>query len=210
MSRNGKKRFQSVIANRFSGRLLRSRGLVVSLMLLGVAAIGAVMLAGFAVRDDLIAPDPAVMTIDPRTVDRAVLERDIRQLVAGHPIEQMAPYIAREDRMVAAYLVSIAKKESDWGVHVPVGADGRDCYNYWGYRGLSDEMGTGGHTCFDSPREAVATVGGRIHELVYDEHRDTPAKMIVWKCGYSCESHSPESVAKWKNDVGYYFKKFIP
>ena len=179
-------------------------------MLLGVTAIGAVMLAGRAANDELIAPDQGVMAIDAGAKDRSILEQDIRRLVAGHPIENMVGLIARQDRTVVAYLVSIAKKESDWGLRVPVSADGRDCYNYWGYRGTGGEMGTSGHTCFATPREAVATVGGRIRELVYTEGRDTPAKMIVWKCGYSCESHDPASVAKWKSDVGYYFGKLIP
>ncbi|MCX6763282.1 MAG: hypothetical protein NTZ97_00900, partial [Candidatus Moranbacteria bacterium] len=96
---------------------------------------------------------------------REEFEKEIRDLVKGSPIEQMVPEIAKQDRIIAALLVAIARKESSWGVHVPV-LDGKDCYNYWGYRGIRDRMGTGGHTCFDSPKDAVDTVAKRLEFLV--------------------------------------------
>jgi hypothetical protein len=135
------------------------------------------------------------------------LEREIREMVKGYPIDDMAPFIARQDPTVAAFLVSIAKKESNWGKRVPV-LDGRDCYNYWGYRGKSEEMGTGGHTCFKTRKEAVTKVAKRIETLTKENTLDTPAEMIVWKCGSNCSGHSPESVRKWISDVAFYFKQF--
>lgn len=135
------------------------------------------------------------------------LELEVRDMTKGYPIEEMAPYIAKEDPQVAAFLVSIAKKESNWGKRVPV-LNGRDCYNYWGYRGKREEMGTGGHTCFRNRREAVRTVAKRIDTLVNEKKLDTPSEMIVWKCGYDCSGHSDQSVRKWISDVAFYFKKF--
>jgi hypothetical protein len=108
--------------------------------------------------------------------------------------------------MVAALIVAIGMKESTWGLHVPV-LNGQDCYNYWGYRGIRDKMGTGGHTCFDSPKDAVDTVAKRIEFLVSNEKLNTPAKMVVWKCGYDCSWDSQKAVNKWISDVDLYFKK---
>lgn len=149
-----------------------------------------------------IAVIPAVFRPKP-----SPLEIEVRDMTKGYPIEEMAPYIAREDPQVAAFLVSIAKKESNWGKRVPV-LYGRDCYNYWGYRGKSKEMGTGGHTCFRNRKEAVRTVAKRIDTLVNEKKLDTPSEMIVWKCGYDCSGHSEQSVRKWVSDVAFYFKKF--
>lgn len=128
-------------------------------------------------------------------------------MTAGYPIEEMAPLIAKQDKDVAAFLVSIAKKESNWGKRVPV-LNGKDCFNYWGFREKREEMGTGGHTCFKDREDAVETVSARIDTLVNEYERDTPAEMIVWKCGYSCSGHSDGSVKKWISDVAFYFKKF--
>lgn len=130
----------------------------------------------------------------------------IRSLVAGYPIEDMLPYILEKDRVVAAFLVGIAKKESNWGKRVPV-LDGQDCFNYWGYRGVRRLMGTGGHTCFNSRKDAVDTVASRLEKLIHSNKLDTPAKMIIWKCGYSCDGHSRESVRKWIADVDMYFQE---
>jgi hypothetical protein len=121
-------------------------------------------------------------------------------------MEKMTPYIAEKDRKVAAFLVAIAKKESNWGKRVPV-LNGQDCFNYWGYRGIRDRMGTGGHTCFDSPEDAVDTVAGRLKELV-EADIDTPEEMVIWKCGSSCAGHSDYSVKKWISDVEMYFSEF--
>lgn len=136
------------------------------------------------------------------------LEQEIRKMVKGYPIEKMAPYIAKKDRTVAAFMVSIARKESSWGVHVPV-LNGQDCYNYWGYRGQRKLMGTGGHTCFNSPQDAVDTVSKRIQTLVEKYGNTTPAKMVEpWKCGYDCEATGGRAAAnKWISDVAMYFNK---
>lgn len=130
----------------------------------------------------------------------------IRDLVRGYPIEDMLPYILEQDRIVAAFLVGIAKKESNWGKRIPV-LEGQDCFNYWGYRGIRRLMGSGGHTCFNSKKDAVDTVALRIEKLVHSHELDTPAKMIIWKCGYSCDGHSRESVRKWIADVDMYFRE---
>jgi len=140
--------------------------------------------------------------------DRIALENNIQEMVKGYPIEQMVPYIIEKDTMTAAFLVSIAKKESNWGKRVPV-LNGEDCFNYWGYRGIRDRMGTGGHTCFDSPEDAVDTVGKRITTLIKKYELTTPEDMIIWKCGSSCAGHSSYGVKKWITDVGYYFEKVI-
>ncbi len=142
------------------------------------------------------------------TEDRIALENNIKEMVKGYPIEQMVPYILEKDNLTAAFLVSIAKKESSWGERVPV-LDGEDCFNYWGYRGIRDRMGTGGHTCFDSPKDAVDTVGKRITTLIKKYDLTTPEDMIIWKCGSSCAGHSDSGVRKWISDVGYYFDKII-
>ncbi|KKP77753.1 MAG: hypothetical protein A2489_03430 [Candidatus Moranbacteria bacterium RIFOXYC12_FULL_36_13] len=135
------------------------------------------------------------------------LKEDIEEMVKGYPIEKMAPFIAKQDRIVAAFLVAIAKKESNWGKRVPV-LEGKDCYNYWGYRGIRKKMGTGGHTCFDGPKDAVETVAKRISSLVNNEKLNTPEKMIVWKCGYDCSWDKPSAMRKWVQDVDAYFEKF--
>lgn len=134
-------------------------------------------------------------------------EEKIRKMVKGYPIESMVSEIAKKDKAVAAFLVGIAKKESNWGKRVPV-LNGEDCYNYWGYRGKRAKMGTGGHTCFDSPKDAVDTVSRRIEFLVKNEKLNNPNKMVVvWKCGYDCSWDDPQNVRKWVSDVDTYFKK---
>lgn len=133
------------------------------------------------------------------------LEGRIDRMVSGYPIEQMSPFISEQDRRVAAFLVAIAKKESNWGKFSPK-KDGRDCYNYWGYRGYYNRTDSG-YSCFDSPEQAVDEVGERIKEFV-DEKINTPKKMVIaWKCGFDCSSHSFWSVKKWEWDVSYYYNK---
>lgn len=131
-------------------------------------------------------------------------ENSLKKMVKGHPIEDMIPYIAEKDRIIAAFLIGIAKKESNWGKRVPV-LDGKDCYNYWGYRGIRKKMGTGGHTCFDSRKDAVDTVSRRIEFLVKEKKLNTPAKMSIWKCGSAC--YKDGQVHKWISDVEMYFSK---
>lgn len=143
-----------------------------------------------------------------RAKDQSELEKEIYGMVKGHPIEKMVPYIAKQDRTVAAFIVAIARKESGWGEHYPV-LNGEDCYNYWGYRGQRDKMGTGGHTCFDSPQDAVDTVAKRIKTLAKDNGRDTPAKMVIWKCGGNCAATGGQAAAdKWIRDVDSIYQEF--
>ena len=137
------------------------------------------------------------------------LEKKIRTLVKGYPIEKMAPYIAQQEPKVASLLVGIAKKESAWGKRKPV-LEGQDCYNYWGFRQERERMGSGGHTCFDSPAEAVQAVSERLAHLVNDEQMDTPVKLIVWKCGYEClNREKTASEQKWIRDVNVYYEKMM-
>jgi len=133
-------------------------------------------------------------------------EKEIKNMVRGYPMERMVPYIAKKDKVVAAFLVGIAKKESDWGKHSPK-LNGEDCYNYWGFRQEREKMGSGGHTCFDSPKDAVNTVSGRIDELVNEEKRDSPREMVIWKCGYDCSWDNAYAIQKWITDVDFYFQK---
>lgn len=151
-----------------------------------------------------------VMTIRERwiknqTVPLSQLEIKIDQMVTGHPIEAMVPFIAQKNQEVAAFLVAIAKKESNWGEHTPK-KDGRECFNYWGYRGSYNPTNSG-YSCFDSPEQAVAEVGGRIEELL-SQKINTPREMVVWKCGSDCEAAGGQAAArKWIRDVDYYFRK---
>lgn len=133
-------------------------------------------------------------------------KENVKEMVKGYPIEAMLPYIFEQDRLTVAFLIGIAKKESNWGKRVPV-LDDQDCFNYWGYRGIRRMMGTGGHTCFNSRQDAVETVAKRLNTLIRSEALNTPEKMIVWKCGFSCSGHSRESVKKWISDVDMYFSQ---
>lgn len=135
-----------------------------------------------------------------------LLEKEILALVSGYPIENMASYISEQKKIVAAFLVAIARKESSWGEHVPT-KNGKDCYNYWGFKGPQNPT-EGGYSCFESREEAVAVVGARIQKLV-EQGLDTPEKMLVWKCGSSCATHDPQGVRKWVSDVEAYFRKLI-
>ncbi len=134
------------------------------------------------------------------------LEELAQEVTAGHPIEKMLPYILEQDPEVAKYLIAISVQESGMGEHVPV-LDGQDCYNYWGYRSVRKLMGTGGHTCFNSRQDAVESVGKRIHELIYEYDRKTASRLVVWKCGSTCDGHSQESVDRWINVVDSYHSK---
>jgi hypothetical protein len=138
---------------------------------------------------------------------RIELERKIQSLTKGYPIEEMSPYISRKNRRVASFLVAIAKKESNWGRHAPEN-DGKQCYNYWGYRGPENPTPSG-YSCFSSPKQAVDVVGGRIKKLVA-EKIDTPREMIIWKCGGTNCSRYDHGAAKWIWDVDYYYKKIYP
>lgn len=147
-----------------------------------------------------------VAELSSEELSKQEFEEKVRALVKGYPIEKMVPYILEKDRKTASFLVAIAKKESAWGVHSPV-LNGQDCYNYWGYRGQRKLMGTGGHTCFNSRKDAVDTVAKRIDQLVNTQQKDTAAELIVWKCGSSCAGHGAYDVQKWISDVDMYYKK---
>ncbi len=134
------------------------------------------------------------------------LEEEIVSLTTGYPIETMAPAISKFDREIAALLVGIAKKESNWGRRVPRATDGADCFNYWGFKGAGERGVAMGHGCFGTPEEAVEKVGNRLAELVALRETSDPARMTVWKCGSSCATHSPKSVQKWISDVDQYYQ----
>ena len=140
-----------------------------------------------------------------KEVDRA-LEKKIRNLTKGYPIEEMAPEIAKQDDEVAAFLVAIAKKESNWGKRTPK-YKGKECYNYWGFRKKRLLMGSGGHTCFDGPEDAVKTVANRIENLVA-KGIDTPREMVLWKCG-RCNGPASAGAGKWIADVSLYYNKMM-
>ena len=179
-------------------RIVREQGLMLAFL------SSVVFLIGFSVT--LVGRIPEETIVIPTVHQKTVLEEDITSLVKGYPIEAMSGEIARYDRRVAAFMIAIAKKESNWGKRVPT-LDGENCYNYWGFREVRDRMGTGGHTCFENKKDAVRSVARRIETLMYEYDRDTPQEMIVWKCGYSCDGHSDVSVNKWISDVDYYFRK---
>jgi hypothetical protein len=142
-------------------------------------------------------------------IEKDRLRKDIRAIVKGHPIEMMIPYIAEKDRKTVAYLIGIAKKESNWGERRPVLA-GQDCFNYWGFRAERERMGSGGHTCFDSPREAVDVVSRRIAEIIERNDAESAKDMLVWKCGSSCAETGGQAAAnKWARDVDLYAKKVL-
>jgi hypothetical protein len=131
-------------------------------------------------------------------------ERRMGNTVAGYPMEKMTPYLARKNKKVATFLLAIAKKESNWGKFSPK-KDGRECWNFWGYRG-DYNVTNSGYSCFDSPKQAVDQVGARVQDLI-NKNIDTPQEMSVWKCGYDCSWDNPKNVNKWVADVGYYYKK---
>jgi hypothetical protein len=151
--------------------------------------------------------DKIVQVSIPPVRSQSSFEKQANKLVAGYPIAQMTPYIFSKDPKVAAFMIAIAKKESAWGKRHPVLA-GKDCYNYWGFRLKTDSMGSGGHTCFDSPQQAVDVVASRIDELVNQENIDSPTEMIVWKCGYGCQDAvKTAEEKKWISDVNLYYSK---
>ena len=142
-----------------------------------------------------------------RLIPQSAWMKKARALVKDTPMEKMVPYLANQDQGTTAFLISVAKKESNWGKRSPQLA-GRDCYNYWGYRGHTGVITPSGYTCFGSPEEAIATVGGRFSTLINESEIDTPSKMIVWKCGFDCSWDNPVAVKKWVKDVDHYYQKF--
>lgn len=141
----------------------------------------------------------------PKIVSPSPLENKIEKLVAGYPIDRMTSYISKEDKRTAAFLIGVAKKESNWGKYSPK-KEGKECYNYWGYRGTYNQTQSG-YSCFDSPRQAVEVVSGRMKELMAQEI-DTPEEMVVWKCGRMESCLQAYSAQKWIDDVDLYYSKF--
>lgn len=132
------------------------------------------------------------------------LERKIRVMASDHPIQKMAPYISKQDEKVAAYLVAIAKKESDWGKYSPK-KRGKECFNYWGYKGRYNRNAAG-YSCFKTRAQAVNVVGKRLENLIAKKI-DTPREMVLWKCGSACTARSSSDAAKWVSDVSLYYRK---
>lgn len=135
-----------------------------------------------------------------------LLNEKIANIVKKTPMEAMVMDISNKNKTVAAFLVGIAMKESKFGIYSPK-KNGKDCYNYWGYRGKENPTKSG-YSCFNSPKHAVDVVGGRIDKLVKGGIKN-PAQMTIWKCGSSCAGHSQESVQKWIADVGINFYKIL-
>jgi len=153
-----------------------------------------------------LADEDVVMNLIAKIDDEKHIDftNEILTYVKGHPMEDMAPYIAKQPRIVAAFIVGIAMKESKFGTYSPH-LDGRDCHNYWGFKGGGTTT-SGGYTCFDTPEESIQVVGRRIARLV-DGGRTNPAEMVIWKCGSSCSWDNPENVRSWIADVGINFYK---
>lgn len=138
------------------------------------------------------------------------LEKQIDILTKGYPIQSMKKTIAMYDKEIAGLIIGIAKKESNWGKRVPLDAEGKDCFNYWGYKGAGTRGIAMGHGCFGNPEEAVKVVGNRLKELVQIRQTSEPKNMVIWKCGSSCVGHSDESVRKWISDVALYYYQIAP
>lgn len=177
------------------------------LLVLAIIFVSSILLFQYMTKaEEQIEVQPKVAGVE--NVRNFVREKEINDLVQGYPIEKMTRYIAKQDPKVSAFLIAIAKKESAWGERKPI-LNGEDCYNYWGFRLKSDRMGSGGHTCFDSPQEAVEIVGARLNHLVNEEKIDTPKEMVIWKCGYACNGPESAGSEKWIKDVDYYYRQLI-
>ncbi len=132
--------------------------------------------------------------VGDKKTETSTLETTIKGVTEGFPIEVMAPSIAHYDRNVAALIVGIAKKESNWGKASP-SKGGADCYNYWGYKGAGGRGTAMGYACFATPEEAVQAIGDRLTRLVEKRATSEPSNLVTtWKCGASCAGHSKESV----------------
>lgn len=169
-------------------------------------AVLALVFAGMCfdkIRFDINTPAAPTAEVEKTVSPR---ETQIKKMVAYSPIREMAPFIAKKNKKVAAYLVAIAKKESNWGVYSPK-KDGEECYNYWGYRGPENTTESG-YSCFESPAQAVNIVGNRLADLIEKKIR-TPRDMVVWKCGRNRADQRTASAAKWVRDVNLYYKKMM-
>lgn len=164
---------------------------------------------------DFVSEQDELLNSTPKTdISRGIfvsktseLENELYEMVGDYPIKEMVPYIAKKDKRVAAFIVGIAKKESNWGKRVPT-KNGQDCFNYWGYKGAGENGIAMGHGCFATPEEAVNVIARRLEQLV-GKNLTTPSKMVVWKCGSSCAAHDPKAVKKWISDIDIYFNKIV-
>lgn len=136
-----------------------------------------------------------------------VFKKNAEEIIQDKPMQNMIEAVAKRDTQTAAYLVAIAKKESNSGKFAPKDENGKECYNYWGYRG-SQKTTKSGYSCFDSPEQAVGVVGDRIQILSQIGERDTPREMVIWKCGANCAAAGGHAAAKkWIADVALYYEK---
>jgi len=153
------------------------------------------------------APKKSTDEMSSKDVNASVIPEQLavmEKMVAGYPIEKMIPEIAKRNPVTAAFIVAIAKKESNWGKVSPRSKDG-DCFNYWGFKDHRFKFAAG-HSCFPSRESAVEAVGNRIDKLVANG-RGTPAKLSVWKCGSACSKDG--NVGKWISDVNLYFQPIV-
>ena len=142
---------------------------------------------------------------DKKTEERI---KKFEKLLENHPMQEMSKYLAKLDPKVAAFLVGIAKQESNWGKRSPW-KGGIDCYNYWGYKTSGSRGKALGHACFGSREEAVATVSKRIDYFVNSTNRNNATKMLVWKCGRTCAGHNRNDVNRWVYTVDTYSNKVL-
>lgn len=151
------------------------------------------------------------VTQNEETEEEALYKKrvaDLEELLEGYPLQKMAPEIAKRDPEIAALIVGIARKESQWGVRSP--KKNGDCFNYWGFKGAGGRGVGMGHACFATREEAVEKIANRLEKLVRKRGTSKPSAMVTtWKCGSSCAGHSKESVNKWVSDVNQYYSKVL-
>jgi hypothetical protein len=102
----------------------------------------------------------------------------IEKLLKGSPMTAMAPVIAEQDTEIAALIVGIARKESQWGVRSPR-KNGSDCFNYWGFKGAGGRGVGMGHACFATREEAVEKIAKRLEKLVKQRGTSTFESPVV-------------------------------
>lgn len=164
------------------------------------------LLASDALRCEVDDAGRKKMLAGKYSLGQLAIKKNIEKLVGNKPMKNMVTEIATRNSQTASYLVAIAKHESNLGKFSPKGENGKDCYNYWGFRGTYKKTKSG-YSCFDSPAQAVWVVGNRIQGLTEIENVTTPEQMLVWKCGGSCAGHNPSDVKRWKDNVDFYYKK---
>jgi hypothetical protein len=65
-----------------------------------------------------------------------------------------------------------------------------------------------GYGCFATAEEGVDVIAAKIEDLI-KKKLDSPARLVVWKCGSSCAGHDPAGVKKWISDVSLYYNKIV-